>query len=1254
MLIKIETKSARVKGLSFHPQRPWILASLHSGLIQLWNYHLNTLVDKFDEHDGPVRAVCFHGQQPLFVSGGDDYKIKVWNFKLRRALFNLLGHLDYIRSTQFHHEYPWIVSASDDQTIRIWNWQRRSCICIMTGHNHYVMSASFHPADDLVVSASLDQTVRVWDISGLRQKHAAPGPGGTLPSSSALGPPVADLRGAPDLFGTADALVRHVLEGHERGVNCVAFHPSLPLIASGADDRHVKLWRMNESKAWEVDTCRGHYYNVSSVLFHPRHDLLLSNSEDRSLRVWDMGKRTCLHTYRRDNDRFWTMAAHPTLNLFAAGHDSGMIVFKLERERPAMTVTGNQLFYIKDKLLRRLDFASNKDTPVMQVRPVGRTRPYSLAYNPAENAALICYRATNTENSVYDLYQVPRSEPSANSSPEAPEGRRSSGLSAVWVARNRFAVLDRSHQLVLKDLKNEVQKKVQTPACDEIFYAGTGMLLLRDSDTVTLFDVQQKRSLAHVKIAKCRHVVWSPDMTMVALLSKHVVKVCSRRLDELCRVTETTRVKSGLWDEQGGVFIYTTSNHIKYTLTNGDGGVIRTLHVPVYLSRLRAGQVHCLDRQLRARVMSIDTTEYRFKLALINRRYDEVLQMVRNAKLVGQSIIAYLKRKGYPEVALHFVKDQRTRFSLALECANIEVALEAARALDESECWERLAEIALAQGNHQIVEMCYQRTRNFDKLSFLYLITGNLDKLRKMMKIAENRRDVSSQYQSALYLGDVDARVRILRECGHTRLAYLTAATHGLEATANSLAGELQQSSDTESEQLPEPDRSAQLLQPPAALFRCCDENWPLLTVTRTVFESTGGPLAAGASTAAAGGLAAQMPDDEAGAAVGDDGWGDDADLELHEEGDPETGDAAQAEGEGDGWDVEDDLELPPELDSGSAAGPGSGARGSDQSGGAYFVAPTTGPSVGQLWSRNSQLVGDHIAGHQLDSAFRLLHDQLGVVDFQPYRKLIVQLMGEARGCHQTLPGCPPLFTYPQRNWRDATARSGLPDTCVRLSHLVNRLQNCYQLTTGGKFVEAVDKFREILLCCTLLTVDSKQEIVEVQQLIGICREYCLGLMIETHRKELPKDSVDDQKRACELAAYFTHCNLQNVHLILTLRTALNLFFRLKNFQTASGFARRLLELAPRADVAQQTRKVLQACEKTPSDAHQLAYDAHNPFSVCAATYRPIYRGKPSVKCPLCGAIYMPDLNDSVCRVCTVAQVGRDSIGLRVSLSQFR
>ena len=315
---------------------------------------------------------------------------------------------------------------------------------------------------------------------------------------------------------------------------------------------------------------------------------------------------------------------------------------------------------------------------------------------------------------------------------------------------------------MIKNLKNEVSKKISIPNCDEIFYAGTGIILLRDSDQVILFDIQQKKVLADVKVSKCRYVVWSSDMSYVALLSKHSLTICNRKLEHMCSIHENTRIKSGAWDDNN-VFIYTTSNHIKYAINNGDHGIIRTLDLPIYVTRIKGDQVYCLDRECKPRILRIDSTEFKFKLSLINRKYEEVLHMVRSANLVGQSIIAYLQQKGYPEVALHFVKDEKTRFSLALECANIEIALEAARILDQKLCWESLAQTALLQGNHQVVEMCYQRTKNFEKLAFLYLITGNLEKLKKMTKIAEIRKDFSGQYQGSLLLGDTEEIAKVLK-----------------------------------------------------------------------------------------------------------------------------------------------------------------------------------------------------------------------------------------------------------------------------------------------------------------------------------------------------------------------------------------------------------------------------------------------------------------------------------------------------------
>lgn len=63
----------------------------------------------------------------------------------------------------------------------------------------------------------------------------------------------------------------------------------------------------------------------------------------------------------------------------------------------------------------------------------------------------------------------------------------------------------------------------------------------------------------------------------------------------MCTIQESTRVKSGAWDDNG-IFIYTTSNHIKYALKTGDHGIIRTLDLPVYILSVRGAQLYCLNR----------------------------------------------------------------------------------------------------------------------------------------------------------------------------------------------------------------------------------------------------------------------------------------------------------------------------------------------------------------------------------------------------------------------------------------------------------------------------------------------------------------------------------------------------------------------------------------------------------------------------------------------------------------------------------
>ena len=45
-----------------------------------------------------------------------------------------------------------------------------------------------------------------------------------------------------------------------------------------------------------------------------------------------------------------------------------MIIFKLERERPASVVHENSVFFIKDRFLRKYTFGSGKDVAVLQLK----------------------------------------------------------------------------------------------------------------------------------------------------------------------------------------------------------------------------------------------------------------------------------------------------------------------------------------------------------------------------------------------------------------------------------------------------------------------------------------------------------------------------------------------------------------------------------------------------------------------------------------------------------------------------------------------------------------------------------------------------------------------------------------------------------------------------------------------------------------------------------------------------------------------
>ena len=106
----------------------------------------------------------------------------------------------------------------------------------------------------------------------------------------------------------------------------------------------------------------------------------------------------------------------------------------------------------------------------------------------------------------------------------------------------------------------------------------------------------------------------------------------------------------------------------------------------------------------------------------------------------------------------------------------------------------------------------------------------------------------------------------------------------------------------------------------------------------------------------------------------------------------------------------------------------------------------------------------------------------------------------------------------------------------VQISVLTERLQMGYRTFTEGKFVDSLAHFKHILLCLPLCVANGASEAEEAGKLLVMAREYALALQLEMKRRQ---DCKDDPVRSAELAAYLSHCNLQSLHLVIALRSAM-------------------------------------------------------------------------------------------------------------------
>ncbi|OKH36593.1 hypothetical protein NIES2119_16310 [[Phormidium ambiguum] IAM M-71] len=317
---RLEGHKKIVNAVNYSPNGKIIISGSEDKTIIVWDA-TGQKIKVISGHKKPIYGISFNHfnhKQIMFASASFDKTVMLWSEKGNKLIFPLISHQEAVFNISFSPDNYTLASISGDGTIKLWDIKTgklRKTIKDkkwITKEITTAYSIDINPKNKFIIASSgyLDGRFNLWNLAVSEQPLALYIMGlnnniiitkvkfnhsGTILA-------LASSDGTILLWSVEKNKIIGKIKAHDEIIYSLAFSPNDQLIASGSQDKIVKIWNIKEIENFEnskkqslltpIDILRGHYGAINDIQFHPKNSqILVTASDDKTIRIWQTKKQ---------------------------------------------------------------------------------------------------------------------------------------------------------------------------------------------------------------------------------------------------------------------------------------------------------------------------------------------------------------------------------------------------------------------------------------------------------------------------------------------------------------------------------------------------------------------------------------------------------------------------------------------------------------------------------------------------------------------------------------------------------------------------------------------------------------------------------------------------------------------------------------------------------------------------------------------------------------------------------------------------